>query len=94
MGDEELMGDNGRSVRSPDAYDERKYRLTEKGKERVETLLAENEYKPVIDGIKKIRSKFGGYSLDDLLYYVYTKYPEMTTESEIKEKVLRRRHRI
>jgi len=30
--------------------------------------------------------------LNDLLFYVYKQYPDMTTESEIKDKVLRRRH--
>ncbi len=44
----------------------------------------------MIDGIRKIKRKYGNYSLSDLLYYVYTKYPEMTTESAIKDKVLRR----
>ena len=53
-------------------------------------LLASKEFAPVAEGIRKIKFKYGNYSLDDLLYYVYTKYPEMTTESEIKDHVLRK----
>ena len=56
----------------------------------MKAILEKGEFAPVVDGIRKIKSKFGHYSLDDLLYYVYTKYPDMTTESEIKEQVLRK----
>jgi len=99
---EELMGDctdtsegeASDSLVTADVYEERVFRLTPAGKNKVEKLIQRDEYKPVVDGIRRIKSKFGRYSLDDLLYYVYTKYPNMATESEIKDKVLRRRHRI
>ncbi len=74
-----------------DAFEEYKYRLTAKGKQKMESLLKSGQYRPVADKINRIKSKYGRYSLSDLLYYVYTHYPEMTTESEIKERVLRRR---
>lgn len=74
-----------------DSYEERKFILTEKGKQKIEELLGSGKYTPFVDGIRKIKSKYGKYSLSDLLYYVYTKYPEMTTESEIKDQVMRRR---
>ncbi len=73
-----------------DAYEERCFTLSEKGRERVEELLGSGDYEPVVDGIRKIKSKYGNHSLSDLLYHVYTKYPEMTTESEIKDRVFRR----
>ncbi|MCK4828854.1 hypothetical protein KA005_74710, partial [bacterium] len=57
---------------------------------KVKAILEKEEFAPVADGIRKIKSKFGHYSLDDLLYYVYTQYPDMTTESEIKDHVLRK----
>lgn len=91
---EELIGDDSDKLKTPDVYDERRFYLTEKGKNRVESLLKSEVFQPVIDGIRKVKSKFGHYSLDDLLYYVYTKYPEMATESEIKDRVLRRRRRV
>ncbi len=90
---EDLMGDgagNGLDTLAPDAYEERRFRISEEGTKRIRNLLESGEYQPVIDGIRKIKRKYGNYSLSDLLYYVYTKYPEMTTESEIKDKVLRR----
>jgi len=101
MSFEELMGEctdtvEGRpsdALRTADVYEERRYRLTKDGKDRVEKLLQRGEYKPVADGIRRIKSKFGDYSLNDLLYYIYTKYDDMATESEIKNKILRRGRR-
>jgi len=82
-----------RALPEADAYNEHKYRLTAAGKAKMQRLLAGGEYQPVAEGIRRIKSKYGRYSLKDLLYQVYTRYPEMTTESEIKEKVLRRRQK-
>jgi len=81
------------SVRAADAHEERRFGLTKKGIAKVDELLQEKGFKPVVEGIRKVKSRFGRYSLSDLLYYVYTKYPEMTVESEIKDSVLRRQHR-
>jgi uncharacterized protein YwgA len=92
MGPEDVMASSADEIApTADSYEESRYCLTEKGKRRVEQLLANKDYKPFIDGIRKVKSRFSKYSLNDLLYYVYTRHPEMTTESEIKEKVLRRR---
>jgi hypothetical protein len=101
MSFEELMGEctdtvegtPSDSLTTADVYEERRYRLTKDGKDRVEKLLQRGEYKPVADGIRRIKSKFGGYSLNDLLYYIYTKYDDMASESEIKDKILRRGRR-
>jgi uncharacterized protein YwgA len=91
---DQLMGpEDGLShddMPAADAYEERKYLITAKGREKIEQVLDSGTYQPVVDGIRKIKSKYGNHSLNDLLYYVYTKYPEMTVESEIKDKVLRR----
>lgn len=76
-----------------DAFEEHKFKLTRNGAQKMEALVKSGRYQPVVDGIKRVKSKYGRYSLSDLLYYVYTKYPEMTTESEIKEKVLRHRRK-
>ncbi|MBA3974546.1 MAG: hypothetical protein C0504_10050 [Candidatus Solibacter sp.] len=74
-----------------DAYEEHRFYLTGKGLHKVQSLLDDGKYKPLVDSVKKIRSRYAEHSLSDLLYHVYTKYPDMTSESEIKEKVLRRR---
>lgn len=93
---EELMGGfeelEGGS-RAIDSFEERKFALTEKGRERVEALLQNGDLKSLTDGIRRVKSQFSRYSLRDLLRYVYEKYPEMTTESEIVDKVLGRRAR-
>ena len=85
--DERYTGEN---TRAGDAYEERRYRLTDKGLQHVQKILAKGEFQPIADGIRKVKSRFGSHSLSDLLFYVYTKYPEMTVESEIRDKVLRR----
>ena len=88
---EELMDDGeltDNEIKTQDLYDEKRFRITEDGAAKVKTILEKGECTSVVDGIRKIKSKFGHFSLDDLLYYVYTKYPDMTTESEIKDHVL------
>lgn len=93
---EELMGDEAEIsdelTPSPDAYEERRFRLTERGRQKVIELLSREGFAELVGRIRRIKSKYSHYSLGDLLYHVYTKYPDMTTESEIKDKVLSRRH--
>ena len=92
MGPEDVLTSGTDEIApTADSYEEARYYLTESGKRRMEELLANKNYKPFVEGIRKVKSRFAKYSLNDLLYYVYTRHPSMTTESEIKEKVLRRR---
>jgi uncharacterized protein YwgA len=92
---EELMGDTGQTFGDPEAtsadtFEERRFRLTDLGRKRVEAWLADPKYAPFVEGIRKIKSKFGNYSLQDLLYHIYTKYEAdgWTSESEIRDKIL------
>ena len=93
---DELLGtgDRPNDSATSDNYEERRYTLTEEGLSRVKRRLNHPDWIPVIDGIRKIKSKFANHSLNDLLYYVYTKYPDMTVESEIRDQILhgRRQH--
>jgi hypothetical protein len=91
--DGNLPGDVSDTRSSADAYEERRFRLTRKGLKRIEGLLKKPELAPLAQGIRRIKSKYSKYSLTDLLYHVYTKYPKMATESEIRDKVLRRGRR-
>ena len=92
MGPEDVMSPATDEIApTADSYEETRYFLTDTGKKKVEELLKKEDYRPFVEGIRKVKSRFAKYSLNDLLYYVYTKHPGMTTESEIKEKVLRRR---
>jgi hypothetical protein len=92
MGPEDVLAPgNDEVVPTADSYKESRFYLTKSGKQCMEQLLANENYKPFVAGIRKVKSRFSKYSLNDLLYYVYTRHPDMTTESEIKEKVLRRR---
>jgi uncharacterized protein YwgA len=94
---EELMGDGESraqgqimdSSEGADSYEEKRYRLSERGQQLVAELIANDKYSDVVSAIRRIKSKYANYSLNDLLFHVYTKFPEMATESEIREKVLR-----
>ena len=90
MDDVEELKDDFEDIITADVYDEKRFRITAKGADKVNDILEKEKFTPVVNAIRKIKSKFGNYSLDDLLYYVYTKYPDMTTESEIKDQVLRK----
>ena len=79
------------SMKAADAFEERRYKLTGRGREQVEKLLARSDLDPLMKKIRRVKSRFGSYALSDLLYYVYKKYEGMTVESEIKAKVLRGR---
>lgn len=85
-----LMSNEAEEAETSDTYEERRFQLTDEGKERVRHLLESGELQPLENKIRRIKSKYGRHSLNDLLYYVYTKYPDMTTESEIRDQVLRR----
>lgn len=83
---DDLMGEE--ESQSRDSFEEKKYRLSEKGLDWVRTHELDTE---TFDRIRKIKEKYGALSLQDLLHYVYTKFPSMTTASEIKGRVMRRR---
>lgn len=98
---EQLMGDDAHPFQddvsrseasTADTFEERRFTLTNKGLKVVESLAAKPGSKPFTDGIRRIKSKFANYSLQDLLYHVYTKYEAegWTSESEIRDNVLRK----
>lgn len=99
-----LMGDDAHAfsseseerAKTADTLEERRFTLTDQGRKKAKELLERPEYKPFCDGIRKVKSRFSNYSLQDLLYYVYTNYQSggWTSESEIRDQVLSRgRHR-
>lgn len=63
-------------------YDSRKYQLTSQGEQAAEDL-----FENIPDGQKEliiwVRNEHAMKKLGHLLNYVYTKYPEMTTASEL-----------
>lgn len=95
LNDEIMLPDFGALVgddpKSPEMYEERRFYVTQKGRTRIDMLLATGEYHPFELAIQKVKGQYGKLSLTDLLYYVYTNYPEMTSESKIREKVLGRK---
>lgn len=98
---EQLMGDDAAPFQdvatrsrasTADSFEERRFTVTGKGVQTIEKLLAQAETKPFAEGIRKIKTRFANYSLQDLLYHVYTKYEAdgWTSESEIRDQVLRK----
>ena len=83
---EDLMGEE-ETQSSRESFEEKRYRLSEKG---LKWVRERELHTAAFDKISKIKEKYGALSLQDLLHYVYTKFPNMTTASEIKGKVLRR----
>lgn len=62
------------------------YKITDKGLEflKQKGLLESQDYKTVV----RIKKRYAGLSLADLLRYVYTNYKEYATESEIADKIM------
>jgi uncharacterized protein YwgA len=78
---EGLMGEE----EPTEAFEERRYALTSSG---IDWLKKRNFPEQDALKINKIKGRYGTLSLSDLLHYVYSRYPDMTTASEIKERVL------
>lgn len=86
-----LSSESAELAETADTFSERRFTLTDKGRKVVENILVQGDaVAPFVEGIRKVKSRFSSHSLQDLLYYVYTKYEDggWTDESEIKEQVL------
>ena len=62
------------------------FRLTQTGKERAKGLIdkfSAAQGDRAIKGMEAAKTRFGGLPLRQLLRYVYRRYPDMTTRSEI-----------
>ena len=98
---DQLMGDDAdpfldvpsrAEASTADTYEEKRFSLTPQGVAFVKKILSNPNSAPFADGIRRIKTKFANHSLQDLLYHVYTKYEDdnWTSESEIRDKVLRK----
>ena len=85
---DDLMGDE--ESQSRNNLEEKQYSLTTQGLRWIQAHVDPVKEKKTVETVRRIKTKYGALSLQDLLHYVYTKYPEMTSASEIKDKVLRR----
>jgi len=66
------------------------YRITEKGVKYVQDLIAAGDLDA--EPIHQVRKRHGSRPLIDLLQYVYLRYPEYTTQSEIRDRVMKHNH--
>ena len=96
---EYLMGDEAEAAELAEAEVEpSEYRITDPGLRLVEGLrksaVAEDRdlVERVIVGAAEVKARYGHWHLQRLLRYVYSEYPEMTTASEIRERVLGYKH--
>lgn len=67
-----------------------RFYLTESGQERGVAMLSRFD-KDVLKDLEALKVDLQQFTLDGLLTYVYSKYPEFTDESEIFERVLHRK---
>jgi hypothetical protein len=70
------------------SYPVEKYELTESGM-KIGSLLYNCLSEKQKAELKNIKSVFGKMSLNALLHFVYSKYPDMTGKSKIRDEVLR-----
>lgn len=70
------------------SYPLEKYELTESGM-KIGSLLYKCLSEKQKTELKNIKSVFGKMSLNTLLHFVYSKYPEMTEKSKIRDKIMR-----
>ncbi|MFO7649803.1 MAG: hypothetical protein R6X13_00480 [bacterium] len=68
------------------------YRLTRKGQEFARALEepAARKRRNILAGLRVVKTELASMPLRDLLRYVYSRYPEYATESEILKRVLGR----
>jgi uncharacterized phage-associated protein len=81
-----LMGEEERE--SGDSFEEKRFKLTPQGIVWLQRHVDASRDSGAMEAVRRIKGKYGSLSLQDLLRYVYTRYPSMTTASEIKSKVL------
>lgn len=65
------------------------FKLTPRGRRFARALMqaATKRQKNILPGLEIVKTQFGALPLTQLLRYVYTRYPEYTSQSEIVEKV-------
>lgn len=65
-----------------------RYRITDRGRLVMNRILTDDDYPDIsnlMNQIETIKREYDSMSLDELLRYVYRKYPQYTTESELEE---------
>ena len=70
------------------------YVLSPKGKGYVENLLWNQLNKQQQEVLTVLKRQFNQMYLKDILYYVYSKYKDMTTKSEILEQIIKKEEKI
>jgi len=89
---EYLMGDSEGEPLSRQEVMEKRYRITPEGLKLLEKLERQIDDEEGVHRVRKetadLKRTFGTYTLRELIRYVYVKYPDYTTESEIKDQIL------
>jgi uncharacterized protein YwgA len=79
---EDLMGEE--EEKAKDTFEEKRFQLTPMGIDWLKRHIDAQTDSSALETVKRVKGKYGSLSLQDLLRYVYTRYPAMTTASEIK----------
>jgi uncharacterized protein YwgA len=75
----------------PERYETRKYALSDKGLEALNTAITTYRHSPdfskMMEAIQDVKSRYNGVPLRDLLRYVYKKYPDSASDSTILDQL-------
>jgi len=88
-----LMGEHSEEIDLAEAERryERQYRITDEGMGRLEVIRVESRREETFNRLAKVcaavKLEYGNWPLNLLLRHVYSEYPEMTTKSEIRDRV-------
>jgi hypothetical protein len=92
-----LMGDEEDAELLAEAEEElEQFRITESGRQLLSSILSNVEGRArsvadrVVDAATDVKGRFAHWPLQRLLRHVYSEYPDMTTSSVIRERVLGR----
>ena len=59
------------------------YRITTEGIQLAQAMVKKDQYQPLFDYSEEIKSRYNSRSLDELLQYVYRKYPDFAEDTEL-----------
>lgn len=69
------------------------YTITQRGKKYVSEVLWDQLNQQQCEVLCSLKQQFNKMPLKDILYYVYSKYPDMTIKSEIVEKIINKENK-
>ena len=77
-----------RSVGMIDEQENNKYIISTRGNNFVRKKILSRVPKPIVNKLEELKKKWDRQDLENILKYVYSKYPEYTIKSQIRSRIL------